>query len=35
MKTDDKNLEDLINDFLSKVEIGTELLEKNLALGIF
>ena len=29
MKTDDKNLEDLINDFLSKVEIGTELLEKK------
>jgi hypothetical protein len=29
MKTADKNLEDLITDFLSKVEIGTELLQKK------
>lgn len=29
MKTDDKNLEDLIIDFLSKVESGTELLQKK------
>lgn len=29
MKTDDKNLEDLITDFLSKVDIGTELLQKK------
>ncbi|TMU69850.1 hypothetical protein FGA82_29155 [Pseudomonas fluorescens] len=29
MKTVDKNLEDLITDFLSKVESGTELLQKK------
>lgn len=29
MKTADKNLEDLITDFLSKVESGTELLQKK------
>ncbi|WP_095124918.1 hypothetical protein [Pseudomonas sp. Irchel s3a12] len=29
MNTDDKNLEDLINDFLSKVDYGTELLLKK------
>jgi len=29
MKTADKNHEDLITDFLSKVEIGTELLQKK------
>ncbi|KAA8739103.1 hypothetical protein FE275_19240 [Pseudomonas koreensis] len=29
MKKNDKNLEDLITDFLSKVESGTELLQKK------